>query len=156
MGLRLERVPEEDEEVDLALGDERAELLVAAERAALELADRRLELGLEQRAGRPGRDEAMGDQHLAVVVAPLDEVGLLVVVGHEADRLGQLDHGVHGASWYGGSSVILRPRRERGAAARQPTTRDASRRRGPRPGCDAVARVHRTPAPGTGAGAVRW
>ena len=39
MGLRFERVPEEDQEIDLALSDARADLLVAAQRAAALLVD---------------------------------------------------------------------------------------------------------------------
>ena len=64
VGLRLERVPEEDEEVDVARGDHRAELLVAAERPALQLDDPDPELVLEQRAGRPRRDQVVRHQHL--------------------------------------------------------------------------------------------
>ena len=57
VGLRLERIPEEDEEVDLALGDQRAQLLVAAERPALQLLDGLAELPLEERPGGTRRPQ---------------------------------------------------------------------------------------------------
>jgi hypothetical protein len=77
VGLRLQRVPEEDDEVDRALRDLGADLLVSTERAALELdeaersprhgpfvrplgvAVRRLESVLESldKTGRSGRSE---------------------------------------------------------------------------------------------------
>ena len=44
MGLGLELVPEEDDEVDAPFGDTRADLLVAAERSAQE-PDGQIELG---------------------------------------------------------------------------------------------------------------
>ena len=52
--VRLERVPEEDHEVDPALGDRRTHLLIAAERAAQEAVDVQAELVREQPAGRSG------------------------------------------------------------------------------------------------------
>ena len=55
--LRLERVPEEDHEVDAPLGDRRADLLVAAERAAEEARDRQAELARDQPAGRAGGEQ---------------------------------------------------------------------------------------------------
>jgi len=42
--LRLQRIPEEDEQVDLAFSDARADLLIAAERPAAEAGDRQAEL----------------------------------------------------------------------------------------------------------------
>ena len=53
--LRLQRIPEEDEDVELALRDERADLLVAAERAALEPGDGQVELALEEGCNAPIR-----------------------------------------------------------------------------------------------------
>ena len=53
--VRLERVPEEDHEVDAPFGDRGADLLVAAERAAEEAVHLQAELVGEQRAGGAGR-----------------------------------------------------------------------------------------------------
>src|SRR3989442_1748801 len=49
----LERIPEEDDELDPAFGDSRADLLVAAERAAEKQADLEAELGFEQGSRGP-------------------------------------------------------------------------------------------------------
>src|SRR5581483_2703716 len=46
--VRREWVPEEDHEIDPALGDRRADLLVAAERAAEEPRDGQVELALDE------------------------------------------------------------------------------------------------------------
>ncbi len=83
--LRLERVPEEDQDVDLALRDLGADLLVAAERAALQAGDRQPELVAEQRAGGAGGAEVVLGQQRAVEPGPLREVRLLVVVRDQGD-----------------------------------------------------------------------
>ena len=68
--VRLERIPEEDHEVDAALGDRRAHLLVAAERAAQEAVHGQAELARELGAGRAGRVELVLRERAAVVRAP--------------------------------------------------------------------------------------
>jgi hypothetical protein len=52
--MRLERIPEEDHEVEPPLGDRGADLLIAAERSAQERRDRNVQLTREARAGRAG------------------------------------------------------------------------------------------------------
>jgi hypothetical protein len=84
--LGLERIPEEDQTIDLAFGDAGADLLVAAERAALKFVDRQPELLLEQMAGGAGREELVGGEEIDVESGPLEQLELLVVVGDQGDR----------------------------------------------------------------------
>src|SRR5919202_2499118 len=85
VGLRLERVPEENEAVDAALGDARADLLVAAQRPALKALHLEVELLLEQAAGGPRREQLVLGQQVAVEARPLEELALLAVVRDERD-----------------------------------------------------------------------
>ncbi len=65
MRLRLERIPEKDQEIDLAIDDHRANLLVTAQRAALQLMHLEPQLALQYLAGRAcGVQLVMGQQHL--------------------------------------------------------------------------------------------
>ena len=50
--LRFERIPEEDEKIDLAIGDLGADLLIAAQGPALELGDLEAQLLFQDFAGR--------------------------------------------------------------------------------------------------------
>ena len=56
MRLRLQRIPEEDEQVNLPVSDPGADLLVAAEWPALEAGHAQAELIAEQPAGGAGRE----------------------------------------------------------------------------------------------------
>jgi hypothetical protein len=47
MWLSLERIPEKDEQIELALGDHRANLLVATQRPAVQLMDAHTQLLLQ-------------------------------------------------------------------------------------------------------------
>lgn len=85
MRLGLEGVPEEDQDVDAALGDPGADLLVAADRAAEEPGDRQAELELQQAAGGAGGVDRVVVQGFQVVLGPAEQVGLLVVVRYEGD-----------------------------------------------------------------------
>jgi len=58
--LGLQRVPEEDQQVDVAVRDPGADLLVAAQRAAEEAGDRQAELVAEQSARGRGRSVRSG------------------------------------------------------------------------------------------------
>ena len=95
MRLRLEGVPEEDQEVHLAAGDEGAELHVATERPALQLLDADPERLFDHGPGRPGGDQHVPPEERPVVGRPLDQVVLLVVVGDESDLLAGLDDLLH-------------------------------------------------------------
>jgi hypothetical protein len=57
--MRLERIPEEDQHVDLAIGDPGADLLVAAERAAAQAGHRQPEFGHEEVTGRASRAQVV-------------------------------------------------------------------------------------------------
>jgi hypothetical protein len=89
VGLRLERVPEEDEHVDRALDDLGADLQVAAERAARNPLHRELEAVVEQAARRAGGDEPVAHQRVDVEPRPLEQVLLAVVVRDEGDASGR-------------------------------------------------------------------
>jgi len=54
MRVRLEWIPEEDQQLDLALRDLGADLLVASQRPALQLVDGKSDLFFEQLASRAG------------------------------------------------------------------------------------------------------
>jgi hypothetical protein len=85
--LGLERVPEEDHQVDAPLGDRRPHLLVAAERSGEEAGDRQAELARDQPAGRAGGEELVVREGAAVVAGPVEHVVLAVVVGDQGDAL---------------------------------------------------------------------
>jgi len=59
MRLRLERIPEEDHEIDPVLDDSGSHLLVATEWTAEKPADRESKLGAEERAGGSRRIEVV-------------------------------------------------------------------------------------------------
>lgn len=88
MGLGLERIPEEDEQVELASRDHRPDLLIAAERAALKLDYLEFELALDDRTGGSGGIQIMGRECVAVEPCPLQQIGLFVVVRNEGNPLG--------------------------------------------------------------------
>jgi hypothetical protein len=85
VGLRLERIPEEDQEVDRAVGDHRPDLEVAAQRPGLQQAHRQVKFALEHDTGRPRGDQVVFGEHASVEPGPFDQVLLLVVVGNQAD-----------------------------------------------------------------------
>jgi len=91
--LRLERVPEEDQHVELALGDERPELLVAAERPGEQTVHRQPEPVVDELAGGPGAEELVSREGSLVEAGPVEEVLLLVVVRDERDALLDLHGG---------------------------------------------------------------
>src|ERR1035438_14162 len=84
MRMRLERIPQEYQQVDLALGDTGADLLVAAIRAAPEAGDGQAELLQEVTGGGRGEQVVTGQQ-AQVVLGPLEHVLLLVVVRDQGD-----------------------------------------------------------------------
>jgi hypothetical protein len=83
--LRLQRIPEEDQQVDVSLGDPRADLLVAAERAALEAGDIEAKLVGEHPPGRVSGEQAMPGERPLVVACPRAQVFLFVVVRYQGD-----------------------------------------------------------------------
>jgi hypothetical protein len=87
MRLCAQRVPEEDQHVELAQGDERADLLVAAERAAQEAGDRQLERLAQQPAGGTSGVQGVAGEQVSVVLGPLEQIVLLAVVGDQGDAL---------------------------------------------------------------------
>ena len=88
--MRLQRIPEKDQDIDAAFGDPGADLLIAPQRAALKLVDIGLKLLLQEVAGRLCRVQLMLKQEPFVEQRPLQQVGFLVVVGHERDSLSLL------------------------------------------------------------------
>ena len=71
MWLLFKGIPEEDQEIDRALGDKRANLLVATEWAAQESFDRDIQLVSDEPAGRAGRVNVVFGEDLAIVRRPL-------------------------------------------------------------------------------------
>ena len=87
MRLGLERVPEEDQHVDHAVGDHGADLEIAAQRPRLELLHGEVQIPDEQQSGRTCGNEVVRLEHASVVPGPFDQVLFLVVVGDEPDAL---------------------------------------------------------------------
>jgi hypothetical protein len=83
--LHLERIPEEDQQIELTLSDHRPDLLVAAEWPALQFVDAHPQLTLEERPGGPGGIQVMLSQERTVVSRPFQEILLLVVVRDQGD-----------------------------------------------------------------------
>jgi hypothetical protein len=93
VGLRLERVPEEDHDVEPPLRHAGADLLVAAHRTAQEPVDVQAELGGDQAAGGAGAVELVPRERAAVEARPVQEVELAVVVRDQRDALAMLHAG---------------------------------------------------------------
>lgn len=87
VGVRFERVPEEDQDIHLALGDLRADLLVAAQRPAQKHLHGQPQFLLEQGARRAGGEDFVVAQPPDVEARPFEQVLLAVVVGDEGDAL---------------------------------------------------------------------
>ena len=85
--LRLERVPEEEQAVEVAFGDFRADLLVAAEWSAFELQDRQAKLVLDERARCAGGGKMMMFKHGEMFAHPIKHFAFAVVVRNECDAL---------------------------------------------------------------------
>jgi hypothetical protein len=68
--VRLERIPEEDQQVDLALRDLRADLLVASQRPALQHVDGKSDLFFEQPASRAGGKQLVLRQDVPIEACP--------------------------------------------------------------------------------------
>src|SRR4051794_8702211 len=88
--LRLERIPEEDHEIDAAFGNARPDLLVAAERAREESRDLEIELTGEERAGGTGAEQVVTRECAPVVTRPFEEVDLAIVVRNEGEALARV------------------------------------------------------------------
>ena len=84
--VRLQRVPEENEDVDFAFADLRSNLLVPAQRPALQPLHRKIQLRMEQLSCSPRRDELMPCKRLTIELGPSQEILFLVVM--RDDRLG--------------------------------------------------------------------
>ena len=80
MRMRLQRIPQEHQQVDLALGDAGADLLVTAVRPAAEAGHRQAELLLEEMTRRGRCEQLVTGQPVEVVLGPLEHVLLLIVV----------------------------------------------------------------------------
>jgi len=76
----LQRVPQEHQQVDLALGDAGADLLVTAVRAAQEAGGWQARLLLQEVTRRGRREQLVTGQQIQVVPGPLEHVPLLVAV----------------------------------------------------------------------------
>src|ERR1022692_897204 len=87
MGLRLEGIPEEDQEIDVSIHDLGADLLVPAQRSALELDDVKAQLLFQQRAGGAGGVYLVMRQKVPVEFRPFDQIALFAVVRHQGDLL---------------------------------------------------------------------
>jgi hypothetical protein len=80
MGHRLERVPEKDQEIDLALRDLRSDLLVTTERSALEFDNLKIEFPLQQSARCSSGKQLVLSQEISIKACPLQQISLLIVM----------------------------------------------------------------------------
>lgn len=95
--LRLHRVPEENQNVNLALDNHCPELLVAAERTRLQFRndirrDSLMSSGeclLDQATGRARTDEFVMEQELPVPIHPLHQITLAMIVRNERYPFGR-------------------------------------------------------------------
>src|SRR5258708_19055091 len=85
MRVRLKWIPEEDQQLNLALRDLGADLLVASQWPALQLVDGKSDLFLEQLASRAGGKQLMLRQDVPIEACPLQEILLLIIMRHEGD-----------------------------------------------------------------------
>lgn len=85
MRLRLERIPEEDQDVEPPLRDHRPELQIPTQRPRLEALDWQAELLAQQAAGRARGEKLVLLEKRLVVASPLDDLLLLVIVRHQRD-----------------------------------------------------------------------
>ncbi len=85
MRLRLERVPEEQHDIDLPLGDPGSELLVTSERPTLEPRHGKAELLVDQPSRRAGAVEIVPSEDGHVVPRSPEQIRLLVVVCDQRD-----------------------------------------------------------------------
>jgi hypothetical protein len=89
MRLWFEWIPEEDEDVDEAIGDPTAELLVATKWAATKSLHGESRMFIHEPTGRPRADQDVLRQFRAVVGGPREQLIFHVVVGDECDSLGR-------------------------------------------------------------------
>ena len=85
--MRLEGIPEENQDINLALADLCPDLLVTAQRAAENTGDGNGKLGLDLSASCSCRDNPVTVQCFSVVLCPSQQVLLLIVVSHDRDGL---------------------------------------------------------------------
>ena len=89
VGMRLQRIPEEHHQIDVAFHDLGPDLLVTAQRTTPELLHRQAQLPLQEAARGAGGHQVVLAERIQVEAAPIHQVRLLVVVGDERDGLGQ-------------------------------------------------------------------
>jgi hypothetical protein len=85
--MRFERIPEEDDHVDPALGDRRPDLLIPTQRSGEETVDRQSQFVCDHRSGGAGAEEIVARQCVAVEARPFEHVRLLVVMCDQHDLL---------------------------------------------------------------------
>ncbi len=87
MRLGLQRVPEEDQEVDHPFDNLASDLLVTAQGAALQAHHAKVQLLAEQASRCSGRVQLVTREGAAVEAGPFQKVLFLVVVRDECDPL---------------------------------------------------------------------
>src|SRR5688572_17009091 len=83
----LQRIPEEDDEIDSPLDDARANLLVAPQRPAQEAGHREAQVARDQGSCRPGGAEVMMRERAPVIARPVEQIELAIVMSNECDPL---------------------------------------------------------------------
>src|SRR6266540_3000257 len=85
MRLLFERVPKENEKVNVALRNFGTNLLISAERAALQLVNRDTNCLLEYFTCRSGSKQFMFGKEELIILGPVNQVLLFVIMGHQGD-----------------------------------------------------------------------
>lgn len=83
--LSSERVPEEDQHVEIAFGDLHADLKVATQRTTEEFGDRMTQFFLQKGTCSAGGTELELLEGGAVFAGPANDVAFLMIVGDDAD-----------------------------------------------------------------------
>lgn len=86
VGMRLQRIPEENENVDVAFANLRPDLLITAQRPALHSFHWKVQLLMKQCSRSPSCDECVPCKGFAIELGPGQQILLLVVMRHDGNR----------------------------------------------------------------------
>jgi hypothetical protein len=83
----LERIPEEDQKIDLVIDNLGADLLITAQGLTLEFRNLEAKFALQDFASSASGIHFMVRQEIAVIFGPFHQVPFFIVMGHKSDLL---------------------------------------------------------------------